>query len=182
MKGNWLFYKKEMHSSDNSPPPQSPHFTKKTKHPDWGVFGFSMAERGRFFLSNVVSLRESRSQELLATESRIQPAFFPTRTSSVSLRLRIPSCYVVEIRKYPPFRTDIFVSHGGEREIRTPGGLPHTRFPSVRTRPLCDLSISYILTFRESPRDSNKSVDYLTRDFPSRARRRNGSDLSKTTL
>ena len=31
-------------------------------------------------------------------------------------------------------------SDGGGGEIRTPGELPHTRFPSVRTRPLCDPS------------------------------------------
>ena len=29
----------------------------------------------------------------------------------------------------------------GEGGIRTPGALRHTRFPSVSTRPLCDLSM-----------------------------------------
>jgi hypothetical protein len=30
---------------------------------------------------------------------------------------------------------------GGDGGIRTLGGLLHTRFPSVRTRPLCDVSL-----------------------------------------
>lgn len=33
---------------------------------------------------------------------------------------------------------------GGEREIRTPGRLPYTPFPRVRTKPLCDLSTKQV--------------------------------------
>ncbi len=35
----------------------------------------------------------------------------------------------------------ILSTKGGGGEIRTLGGLPLTRFPSVRTRPLCDASV-----------------------------------------
>ena len=38
----------------------------------------------------------------------------------------------------------IIIIDGGERGIRTLEGFHLTRFPSVRTRPLCDLSICSI--------------------------------------
>ena len=38
---------------------------------------------------------------------------------------------------------NVCINVGGDEEIRTPGGFTHTRFPSVRTRPLCDVSFYY---------------------------------------
>ena len=38
-------------------------------------------------------------------------------------------------------KTENNYDYGGEEGIRTLGAFRHTRFPSVRTRPLCDLSL-----------------------------------------
>ena len=54
---------------------------------------------------------------------------FPTRLSYES---------ALDFTSHPQFCS--CNNHGGERGIRTPDTLRYTRFPSVRTRPLCDLS------------------------------------------
>ena len=53
---------------------------------------------------------------------------------------------------------DGFCECGGG-EIRTLGGLPHTRFPSVRTRPLCDASVLSYISHLKPPCPFRSSVD-----------------------
>ena len=54
---------------------------------------------------------------------------FPTRLSYES---------ALDFTSHPQFCS--CHNHGGERGIRTPDTLRYTRFPSVRTRPLCESS------------------------------------------